>query len=313
MRGYDGKVQLVGWSDNSRYLASCAGNDVGALGFLRSRPGRHEAHRVERPYRSRRQFRTGSRAASTWSAAGATGAWSLWRPGKAREPIDVQMGDARDQRGALVAGWQTRRGGREEGTPHDLRAGREMKVELRDLHAGRAQGSSSSASRSSRAKRFAPVPKKPRQEVWWPRAPLDGRAFPEGIHPPEGDATFNESARLIGLPQRRLRRRVLHREPVGAEAALPPHRPARRRAVALDQDAAGVQSHLPAGLQRRRVPDHRFEDALLGDRRAARDHREVREALRRRRDPATQLLELRRPDALRRGHRRREVGAGLPA
>jgi len=48
-------------------------------------------------------------------------------------------------------------------------------------------------------KRFAPSPKRPRFEVWWPKAPLDGRAFPEGIHPPEGDASFNESARLIGF------------------------------------------------------------------------------------------------------------------
>ena len=28
---------------------------------------------------------------------------------------------------------------------------------------------------------------------------MDGRAFPEGIHPPEGDPSFNESARLIGF------------------------------------------------------------------------------------------------------------------
>ena len=49
------------------------------------------------------------------------------------------------------------------------------------------------------SKRFAPTMKKPRQEVWWPKAPLDGRAFPEGVHPPEGDASFNESARLLGF------------------------------------------------------------------------------------------------------------------
>jgi hypothetical protein len=48
-------------------------------------------------------------------------------------------------------------------------------------------------------KRFAPSSKKPRQEVWWPKAPLDGRAFPEGIHPPQGDEAFNESARLLGF------------------------------------------------------------------------------------------------------------------
>lgn len=49
------------------------------------------------------------------------------------------------------------------------------------------------------SKRFAPSPKKPRQEVWWPKAPLDGRAFPEGIYPPEGESAFNESARLVGF------------------------------------------------------------------------------------------------------------------
>ena len=48
-------------------------------------------------------------------------------------------------------------------------------------------------------KRFAPSPKKPRREVWWPKAPLDGRAFPEGIQPPDGDDKFNESVRLTGF------------------------------------------------------------------------------------------------------------------
>jgi hypothetical protein len=49
------------------------------------------------------------------------------------------------------------------------------------------------------SKRFAPSPKKPRHEVWWPKAPLDGRAFPEGIQPPDGDVSFNESTRLLGF------------------------------------------------------------------------------------------------------------------
>jgi len=49
------------------------------------------------------------------------------------------------------------------------------------------------------SKRFAPSPKKPRHEVWWPKAPLDGRAFPEGIQPPDGDDKFNESVRLAGF------------------------------------------------------------------------------------------------------------------
>jgi hypothetical protein len=51
--------------------------------------------------------------------------------------------------------------------------------------------------------RFAPSTKRPRFEVWWPKAPLDGRALPEGIHPyssdDTGDDTFNEAARLVGF------------------------------------------------------------------------------------------------------------------
>ncbi len=51
--------------------------------------------------------------------------------------------------------------------------------------------------------RFAPSTKRPRFEVWWPKAPLDGRALPEGIHPhtvdDKGDDNFNEAARLVGF------------------------------------------------------------------------------------------------------------------
>jgi hypothetical protein len=73
-----------------------------------------------------------------------------------------------------------------------------MKVELRDL-APDERKLVQQRFEELAAKRFAPSPKKPRQEVWWARAPLDGRAFPEGIHPPEGESAFNESARLIGF------------------------------------------------------------------------------------------------------------------
>ena len=73
-----------------------------------------------------------------------------------------------------------------------------MKVELRDLTpAERSVVQQRFETLASR--RFAPSSKKPRQEVWWPKAPLDGRAFPEGIQSPEGDASFNEAARLIGF------------------------------------------------------------------------------------------------------------------
>jgi len=73
-----------------------------------------------------------------------------------------------------------------------------MNVALRDLTpAERAEVQQRFETLAS--KRFAPTAKRPRQEVWWPKAPLDGRAFPEGIHPPDGDSAFNESARLVGF------------------------------------------------------------------------------------------------------------------
>ena len=73
-----------------------------------------------------------------------------------------------------------------------------MKVELRDLTpAERLEVQQRFESLAGM--RFAPTLRKPRQEVWWPKAPLDGRAFPEGIHPAEGDDPFNEAARLLGF------------------------------------------------------------------------------------------------------------------
>lgn len=73
-----------------------------------------------------------------------------------------------------------------------------MKVELRDL-APAERTEVQQRFESLAGKRFAPSAKKPRQEVWWPKAPLDGRAFPEGIHPPDGNDSFNESTRLLGF------------------------------------------------------------------------------------------------------------------
>jgi hypothetical protein len=73
-----------------------------------------------------------------------------------------------------------------------------MKVELRDLTPDERRDVQERFDQLA-GKRFAPTPKKPRQEVWWPKAPLDGRAFPEGIQPAEGDDAFNESVRLLGF------------------------------------------------------------------------------------------------------------------
>jgi len=93
MRGYDGKLDLVGFSDNSRYLASSAGNEVvlwdfGGKGPEGTRPIVLNGHteRVD---------------SFAWQPGGehlVSGArdWriTLWRPGKTTQPIDVQMGDA---------------------------------------------------------------------------------------------------------------------------------------------------------------------------------------------------------------------------
>lgn len=74
-----------------------------------------------------------------------------------------------------------------------------MKVELRDLTPSERREVQERFEELA-ATRFAPTSKKPRQEVWWPRAPLDGRAIPEGIHAPDGeDHSFNEATRLMGF------------------------------------------------------------------------------------------------------------------
>src|SRR5688572_19776458 len=93
MRGYDGRLELVGWSDNSRYLASSAGNelvlwDFGGKGPEGTKPIVLNGHteRVD---------------SFAWQPGGehlASGGrdWriALWRPGKSREAIDVQMLDS---------------------------------------------------------------------------------------------------------------------------------------------------------------------------------------------------------------------------
>jgi hypothetical protein len=93
MRGYDGKLQLVGWSDNSRYLASCTGNEVVLWDFSGrgpegTRPIVLSGHtdRVDSFHwqPAGEHFVTGGR---DWRV-------SLWRPGKAQQPLDVQMVDS---------------------------------------------------------------------------------------------------------------------------------------------------------------------------------------------------------------------------
>jgi hypothetical protein len=73
-----------------------------------------------------------------------------------------------------------------------------MKLELRDLTPAE-RNEVQQRFDGLAGKRFAPTARKPRQEVWWPKAPLDGRAFPEGLHPPEEKGGHNEAARLLGF------------------------------------------------------------------------------------------------------------------
>ena len=74
MRGYDGKLELVGVERQQPLSRLERGQRSRALGFQRQGPRRHAAHRVERPYRTRRQLSPGSRAANISSAGDATGA-----------------------------------------------------------------------------------------------------------------------------------------------------------------------------------------------------------------------------------------------
>jgi WD40 repeat protein len=93
MRGYEGRLELVGWSDNSRWLATCAGSEIvlwdfGGRGPEGTRPVVLNGHteRVD---------------TFAWQPGGehlVSGGrdWrlSLWRPGKVTEPLDVQLADS---------------------------------------------------------------------------------------------------------------------------------------------------------------------------------------------------------------------------
>jgi WD40 repeat protein len=93
MRGYEGRLDLVAWSDNSRYLASSAGNEIvlwdfGGKGPEGSRPIVLNGHteRVD----SLAWQPDGDHLVS----GGRDWRLSLWRPAKTRGAIDVQMTDS---------------------------------------------------------------------------------------------------------------------------------------------------------------------------------------------------------------------------
>jgi len=92
MRGYDGKVQLVAWSDNSKYLASCTGNDMVLWDFSGKGP---EGARplVLSGHTDRVDAFAWQTGGEHLLSGGRDWRLVLWRPGRAREPIDVQMSD----------------------------------------------------------------------------------------------------------------------------------------------------------------------------------------------------------------------------
>ena len=91
MRGYDGKLDLVAFSDNSRYLASSAGAEVvlwdfGGKGPEGTKPIVLNGH-------TERIDSFAWQPGSEYLVSGGRD-WrvTLWRPGKTQQPIDVQMG-----------------------------------------------------------------------------------------------------------------------------------------------------------------------------------------------------------------------------
>src|SRR5678815_794815 len=93
MRGYDGKLELVGWSDNSRYLASSAGNEVVLWDFGGKGP---EGTRpiVLNGHTERVDSFAWQPGGDHLVSAGRDWRLTMWRPAKTRQPIDVQMLDS---------------------------------------------------------------------------------------------------------------------------------------------------------------------------------------------------------------------------
>ncbi|HEV7609635.1 MAG TPA: hypothetical protein VGO61_20035 [Steroidobacteraceae bacterium] len=93
MRGYDGRLELVGWSDNSRYLASSAGNEVVLWDFGGKGPEGTKPI-VLNGHTERVDSFAWQPGGEHFVTAGRDWRLTLWRPAKARQPIDVQMLDS---------------------------------------------------------------------------------------------------------------------------------------------------------------------------------------------------------------------------
>jgi WD40 repeat protein len=93
MRGYDGKLELVAFSDDSRYLASSAGAEVVLWDFGGKGPEGTKPI-VLNGHTERVDSLAWQPGGEHLVSGGRDWRVTLWRPGKTRQPIDVQMGDA---------------------------------------------------------------------------------------------------------------------------------------------------------------------------------------------------------------------------
>jgi WD40 repeat protein len=93
MRGYDGKLELVGWSDNSHYLASCTGNELVLWDFSGRGPEGTKPV-VLSGHTDRVDAFAWQCGGEHFVSGGRDWRLNLWRPGKAKQPLDVQMLDS---------------------------------------------------------------------------------------------------------------------------------------------------------------------------------------------------------------------------
>jgi WD40 repeat protein len=93
MRGYDGKIQLVGFSDNSKYLASSAGNEVVLWDFSGRGPEGTKPI-VLNGHTERVDSFAWQPGGEHLVSGGRDWRLSLWRPGKGTQPVDVQLVDS---------------------------------------------------------------------------------------------------------------------------------------------------------------------------------------------------------------------------
>ncbi|MEO8018039.1 MAG: WD40 repeat domain-containing protein [Pseudomonadota bacterium] len=93
MRGYDGRLELVAWSDNSRYLASSAGKEVVLWDFGGKGPEGTKPI-VLNGHTERVDSFAWQPGGEHFVSAGRDWRLTLWRPSKTKQPIDVQMLDS---------------------------------------------------------------------------------------------------------------------------------------------------------------------------------------------------------------------------